>query len=152
MHAYKFDLTHSHVTLTPNELFNQCKFFPNEFSVFFIIKHSRTYTGKECLLVIENDSIILSIQINRRYIFFIYKDNIVRFRNRFLRDNKWHTLGFSLGGSHVTMTTDCINRKHKRLKRGEFPDSTIVTNSNITIGSCSKSDVFQVSMIILNSI
>ncbi|XP_071148872.1 thrombospondin-type laminin G domain and EAR repeat-containing protein-like [Mytilus edulis] len=144
VHAYEFLKDVTYITMDSSEILKQCRFFPNEFSVFFIIKHSRTYTGKECVLVVgDNDSNIMSIEISRRNIFFIYKSKKVKFKNEFLRDNKWHTLGFSVGGTHVTMTTDCINTKHKRLKR-MFPDNVDAVHKTVTIASCDKNNgVFQ---------
>ena len=149
VHAYEFMKDVTDVTIHSSDVLKQCKFFPNEFSVFFIIKHSRTYTGKECLLVTGDLNVnIVSIEITRRNIFFIYKNKKVKFKNNFLRDNKWHTLGFSLGGTHVTMTTDCINKKHKRLKR-IFPEKIDALNKTFTLGSCGqKGGVFQVSFTI----
>ena len=147
VHAYKFTNNVAHVTLHSSEVLKQCKFFPNEFSVFFIIKHSRTYTGKECVLVIGDfNTNILTIEITQRYIIFKYKLQKVKFKNIFISDNKWHTLGLSVGGTHVTMTTDCINKKHRRLKR-MFPDTIDAVNKTITIGSCDQQKgVFQVSL------
>jgi NADH:ubiquinone oxidoreductase subunit B-like Fe-S oxidoreductase len=46
------------------------------------------------------------------------------------------------------MTTDCINKKHKRLKR-IFPEKIDALNKTFTLGSCGqKGGVFQVSFTI----
>ena len=78
---------------------------------------------------------ILSIEITRRTIVFIFDNKKLRFRNFALRDSKWHTIGFAVSASDVVMTTDCVNRRRKKFKR-KWPSNVYITNSTVFIGSC----------------
>ncbi|XP_069107591.1 thrombospondin-type laminin G domain and EAR repeat-containing protein-like [Argopecten irradians] len=136
VHAFEFNEESADVQLNSQDLFQKCSKFPEEFSIFFVIKHRRVYGRKKCVLRVRNQlKPILSISLTNKYIILVYNSRSVKFRNTVLLDNKWHTVGISVTGSDVIMTTDCRNRKRKRLKR-KFPANIPFQNGTFQIGSC----------------
>ncbi|KAH3750043.1 hypothetical protein DPMN_184559 [Dreissena polymorpha] len=145
VHALQFLPNTKDIQIPTRKIFQQCQYFPEEFSVFFIMKHVQMTKHKQCLLSIAHaQKTQLSVCISRKKIVFTFDNKRTRFRSSVLTFNQWHTVGFSVTGSHVTMTTDCLNiRKHK-LKRA-FPSFLEVENSVINIGGCNSCEsAFQV--------
>ncbi|KAL5006179.1 hypothetical protein ScPMuIL_017337 [Solemya velum] len=135
-HAFQFMQGVADVQFPAAQIFQRCGYFPEEFSIFFILKHGRKYENEECIVNIRDiDRTSISISITNSNIIFIYDSQPVKFRNYVFRDNNWHTVGFSVTGNTVSMTTDCLNIRRKRLKR-QFPSFLMVSNSTIHIASC----------------
>jgi len=145
VHALQFLPDTKHMMLPTRTIFKSCQYFPEEFSVFFVIKHVPT-SKTECVLTITHlEHIYIAVCLSQKRIIFTYDNKRIRFRNSVLRTNKWHTIGFSVTGSHVTMTTDCLNVRRHRLKR-PFPRYLEISESVINIGNCEGcSRAFQVS-------
>ncbi|KAL3856017.1 hypothetical protein ACJMK2_015214, partial [Sinanodonta woodiana] len=136
VHALQFLPDIAEIGFSTERLLRHCTYFPEEFSIFFILKHGREYAKQECIFSIENENnLILSISLSKRKVIFQYNSIKVTFRNVALKDNNWHTFGFSVSGSFVAMTTDCLNMRLKRLKR-TFPSFIEVKNSTVTIAKC----------------
>ncbi|XP_048776512.2 thrombospondin-type laminin G domain and EAR repeat-containing protein-like isoform X2 [Ostrea edulis] len=135
-HAYKFSRNTVDLQIPVSKIFKKCLYFPDEFSIFFVIKHERVYDKRECILHIgQSNSTLVSIQYSRKYIIFTYNNRKVQYRNFALKDKKWHSIGFSVSSSDITMTTDCINKRRKRLKR-RWPSNLLLNNSTFQIASC----------------
>ncbi|XP_062607823.1 thrombospondin-type laminin G domain and EAR repeat-containing protein-like [Saccostrea cucullata] len=135
-HAYRFSRNNVDLQFPVSKIFKNCLFFPDEFSIFFVIKHESVYDKKECILRIGNkNSTLVSIQFSRKYIIFTYNNRKVQYRNFALKDKKWHSIGFSVSSTDITMTTDCINKRRKRLKR-KWPSILPLNNSTFQIASC----------------
>lgn len=144
VHALQFSSSASKVSFPSKQIFKNCNIFPEEFSVFLIIKHFKNYVRNECLLtIIDVDKTIFSIQLTKAHVILIYNKKKVIFRNFALKDNLWHSVGFSVTGRHVIMTTDCVNKRRKRLRR-KFPSLIQLNNSTMHIASCRNKGIFQV--------
>ncbi|KAJ8320690.1 hypothetical protein KUTeg_002277 [Tegillarca granosa] len=136
VHALQFSSSASKVSFPSKQIFKNCNIFPEEFSVFLIIKHLKNFIRNECLLtLIDMDRTIFSIQLTKAHVILIYNNKKAIFRNFALKDNMWHSVGFSVTGRHVIMTTDCVNKRRKRLKR-KFPSLIQLKNSTMHIASC----------------
>lgn len=135
-HAYKFSRNNIDLQFPVSKVFKNCLYFPDEFSIFFVIKHEPLYDKKECILHIGQDNTTLvSIQLSRKYIVLTYNNRKVQYRNFALKDKKWHSVGFSVSASDITMTTDCVNKRRKRLKR-KWPSNLLLKNATFQIASC----------------
>lgn len=135
-HAYKFSRNNIDLQFPVSKVFKNCLYFPDEFSIFFVIKHEPLYDKKECILHIGQDNTTLvSIQLSRKYIVLTYNNRKVQYRNFALKDKKWHSVGFSVSASDITMTTDCVNKRRKRLKR-KWPSNLPLKNATFQIASC----------------
>ena len=138
-HAYKFSRNKIDLQFPVAKVFKNCLHFPDEFSIFFVVKHERMYDKKECILHIgQSNSTLVSIQFSRKYIIFTYNNRKVQYRNFALKDKEWHSVGFSVSASDITMTTDCVNKRRKRLKR-KWPSSLPLKNATFQIASCAPS-------------
>lgn len=135
VHALQFLPDTKQIMLPTRSVFKSCEYFPEEFSVFFVIKYMPT-SSKECILSLTLLSqTYIAICLTKKRVIFTYDNKRTRFRNSVLRRNMWHTIGFSVTGSHVTMTTDCLNVRRHRLKR-TFPRYLEISDSVINIGNC----------------
>lgn len=135
MHALQFLPDTKDIVIPTKNIFRSCQYLPEEFSVFFIIKHSPS-VKKQCILSITFlQRTYLSICLSQKKVIFTFNNRRTRFRNSVLKANKWHTIGFSVTGSHVIMTTDCLNVRRMRLKR-TFPSYLEISDSVINIGHC----------------
>lgn len=148
VHALQFLPETKEIQIPTKSIFMSCQYFPEEFSVFFILKHGREYTKTECIFTVANSQrTFLSVCVSSKKITFTYNDKKSRFRNSVLTDNKWHTIGFSITDSTVTMTTDCLHRRRQNLRR-KFPSFLEIQDSVISIARCESCKIaFQVSYI-----
>ncbi|KAL4217207.1 hypothetical protein ACF0H5_023659 [Mactra antiquata] len=136
VHALQFLPDAREIIIPTKSIFMSCQYFPEEFSVFFIIKHGREFSKTECVLSVKTSQrTVLSVCLSSKKITFTYNDKISRFRNSVLTDNKWHTIGFSVTDSFVTMTTDCLQRRRQTLRRN-FPSYLDIQDSVIQIARC----------------
>lgn len=136
VHAFEFNEDTTDIHMSSQPLFEKCSKFPEEFSIFFVIKHKRIFGKKECVVRAKNQmTTIVSINLTNKYLIVVYNSKKVKFRNTPLLDNKWHTVGFSVTGSDAIMTIDCRTRKRKRLKR-KFPANIPFQNGTFQLASC----------------
>lgn len=146
VHALQFLPETEEIMFPTSSIFKSCQYFPEEFSVFFILKHGSAYLKKECVFSISTvHRTYVSVCLTSKKIIFTYNNKKSKFRNSVLTDNKWHTVGFSVTSSHVTMTTDCLNMRKHKLRRS-FPSFLEIKSSVIRIAKCeSCSSFFQVN-------
>ncbi|XP_060566810.1 thrombospondin-type laminin G domain and EAR repeat-containing protein-like [Ruditapes philippinarum] len=136
VHALQFLPEMDEIKFPTTAIFKSCQYLPEEFSVFFILKHGQSYLKKECVFSISTPHrTYVSVCMTSKKIIFTYNNKKSKFRNAILTDSKWHTVGFSVTGSHVTMTTDCLHRRKHKLRRN-FPSFLEIQNSVIRIAKC----------------
>ena len=150
VHALQFLPEMEEIKFPTTAIFKSCQYLPEEFSVFFILKHGHSYLKKECVFSVSSQHrTYVSVCLTSKKIIFTYNNKKSKFRNAILTDNKWHTVGFSVTGSHVTMTTDCLHRRKHKLRRN-FPSFLEIQNSVIRIAKCeSCNSAFQVMTFIM---
>jgi len=136
VHALQFLPDAKDVTFPVTSVFQSCQYFPEEFSIFFIFKHNVTQT-KQCLFSISNaeKQTLLSVCLSKKKVIFTFNNERTRFRSSQLTSNVWHTVGFSVTGSHVTMTSDCLHVRRHRLHR-TFPSYLELTGTAMYIAGC----------------
>ena len=135
VHALQFLPETTSIEFPASTIFKSCQYFPEEFSVFFVLKHGKYYQESECIFSINSNipgQIIVAICITKRKIVFIFDNKKTEFRNSVFKDDKWHTVGFSVTGSHVLLTTDCLKLRKRKLRR-TFPSFLNVESSIISI-------------------
>ncbi|WAR10021.1 TSEAR-like protein, partial [Mya arenaria] len=136
VHALQFLPNTKDVHLSASSIFQKCQYFPEEFSLFFIFKYINVSSHETCLLSITNaEGTLMSVCLSKQKFIFTYNNKRTRFRASVLTINVWHTVGFSVTGGHVAMTTDCLNVRQRRLRR-KFPSFLEVEAADIHIGSC----------------
>ena len=122
------------------QIFKSCQYLPEEFSVFFVLNHEKMFSKNECVFTVrQSNKVYISVNISRRKLTFIFNDRKVDFKTSAFRDNKWHTVGFSVTGSSVVMTTDCLKLRRRKLRR-TFPSYLDINNSTISIAKCDSSN------------
>ena len=127
------------------QIFKSCQYLPEEFSIFFVLNHEKMFSKNECVFTVrQSKRVYISISISRRKLTFIFNDKKVHFKTSAFRDSKWHTVGFSVTGSSVVMTTDCLKMRRRKLRR-TFPSYLEIDNTTISIAKCdSSNNVLQV--------
>ena len=147
-HAFTFSKEARGLSFRAGQVFKRCGFFPEEFSVFIVLKLKRRQQHEACVMSLydtRSNKSVISVTVSNRRIIFQYANQILRFQSSILKDGAWHTIGFSLSGDTLVMTSDCRERR-KRLVRRMFPAFLPVGNTSFVVGKCRKrKPVFQVS-------
>ncbi|XP_046377703.2 thrombospondin-type laminin G domain and EAR repeat-containing protein-like [Haliotis rufescens] len=139
-HAFQFTTEANRLEFKANKIFKRCEYFPEEFSIFIVLKHTQRRKRQECLFSLVDDrtnKIIISVKLTKVAIVFQYDDKTFRFKTNIFSGDKWHTLGFSMAGDTVVMTTDCRNRRQRQVRRA-FPEFLPMTNTSFIIGGCKR--------------
>ncbi|ESP00777.1 hypothetical protein LOTGIDRAFT_140648 [Lottia gigantea] len=77
----------------------------------------------------------MSVSLSKYRVIFQYLNQTIKFKTSILEDSFWHTIGISVAGKTVAMTTDCLNVTNKKIER-DFPTLLSVKNNTFRIGKC----------------
>ncbi|KAK5889783.1 hypothetical protein CesoFtcFv8_013370 [Champsocephalus esox] len=126
-----------------SQIFNNCDFFPAEFSLVATIKIQRLKKRSEYLFsVLEeaSDSLVLGLSVSERRLHLLVSGpgsgarSRVSFKDVALDDNRWHTLVLAVSGHYATLTVDCgLPLELKQVQ--SFPSALSTRGSRIFIGS-----------------
>ncbi|KAL4635824.1 thrombospondin-type laminin G domain and EAR repeat-containing protein-like [Arapaima gigas] len=133
---------HGDLSFPASQLFVNCDFFPEEFSIVVTLKMSHMASKKnEYIFTLVEDAsgkLLLGLRFsqNKLHLLFLGGRGIERVTLRavWLADNRWHTLVLATAGCHTTLTLDCgipLEIVHKR----PFPVALSTKGSQFYIGS-----------------
>ncbi|XP_041374833.1 thrombospondin-type laminin G domain and EAR repeat-containing protein-like [Gigantopelta aegis] len=146
VHAFTFSKDARGLSFMAEKVFRRCGFFPEEFSVFLVLKLKRRQRREVCVMSLfdtRTNHSVVSVTVSTRRVIFQYSNQTLRFQSVVLKDGHWHSIGFSLTGDTLVMTSDCHDRRKRHVHR-VFPAFLPVGNTSFLIGKCRKSKpVFQ---------
>ncbi|KAJ8410108.1 hypothetical protein AAFF_G00211490 [Aldrovandia affinis] len=125
-----------------SQLFINCEFFPEEFSIVVTLKVSRVAPKKNeyvfALVEEDSDRLLMGLRFSQERVHFLFLGPGGRERLTFhsvqLADNRWHTLVLAMTGQYATLTIDCglpldlVNGK-------SFPTTFSTKGSRFYVGS-----------------
>ncbi|XP_030638704.1 thrombospondin-type laminin G domain and EAR repeat-containing protein [Chanos chanos] len=128
-----------------SQLFINCHFFPQEFSIIVTLKVARIAQKRSeyifSVVEEEQDQLLLGLRYSADRVHFLYKGPTGRerltFRGIRLADSQWHSLVLAVSGRHTTLTVDCglpLELVHER----SFPSDFNAEGSRFFIGSCKR--------------
>ncbi|XP_006636707.3 thrombospondin-type laminin G domain and EAR repeat-containing protein [Lepisosteus oculatus] len=111
----QFMAPHQALSFPASQLFINCDYFPEEFSIVTTLKISRIASKKNEYLfsVVEEDSnsLLLGLRYSQDKLHFLFsnyrKRKRISFRSMRLADNQWHTLILAVSGYYASLTVDC---------------------------------------------
>ncbi|KAM6946166.1 thrombospondin-type laminin G domain and EAR repeat-containing protein [Aplochiton taeniatus] len=139
-----FQLAESQAALSfpASQIFTNCDYFPEEFSVVTTFKVPGLPQKKNeylfALVEDGSDRLLLGLRVSQERLHFLLTGPAGRKRVSFkavhLADNHWHTLVLAVTGRHVTLTVDCGMALELLLDQA-FPSALRTNHSRIYVGS-----------------
>ncbi|KAG7466965.1 hypothetical protein MATL_G00148250 [Megalops atlanticus] len=124
------------------QIFINCDFFPEEFSIVVTLKVSRVARGKNeyvfALVQEDTDRLLIGLRFSQEKLHFLFLGpgglDRITFQCVQLADNRWHTLVLAMSGHYATLTVDCgtpLDLVHER----PFPAAFNTKGSRVYVGS-----------------
>ncbi|XP_062311724.1 thrombospondin-type laminin G domain and EAR repeat-containing protein-like [Osmerus eperlanus] len=125
-----------------SQIFNNCDFFPGEFSIVVTFKIPRLTNKRNeyifSLVEEDSDGLLLGLRVSQEKLHFLYQGATGRKRVTFkavsLAENQWHTLVLAVTGRYATLTVDC-GMALELVQEQPFPTTLRTSNSRFYIGN-----------------
>ncbi|XP_066543506.1 thrombospondin-type laminin G domain and EAR repeat-containing protein isoform X2 [Amia ocellicauda] len=133
---------HEALGFPASQLFINCVYFPEEFSIVTTLKISRVTPKRNEYIfsMVEEDSsrLLLGLRYSQDKLHFLFsilgKRERISFRSMRLADNQWHTLVLAVSGHYASLTVDCGMPVDLALGK-PFPASLSTKGARFYIGS-----------------
>ncbi|XP_036395888.1 thrombospondin-type laminin G domain and EAR repeat-containing protein [Megalops cyprinoides] len=125
-----------------SQIFINCDFFPEEFSIVVTLKVSRVARGKNeyVFALVQEDTgrLLMGLRFSQEKLHFLFLGpgglDRITFQCVQLADNRWHTVVLAMSGHYATLTVDCgvpLDLVHER----PFPAAFNTKGSRVYVGS-----------------